>query len=312
MQTIRTHPRTVAVIALALFAGVALPPLGAAAAAYVGTAELKNGAVTNAKVRAGSLKYGVFAKGQVARADLKGAKAHGVLTGSFPSPGLASNSVHATQIATGAVGTSEIAASAVGPEELAPGAVRAGDIADGSIGASKLAPNSIGSEQIQPGGVGASEVRNGAIGVNELAMTPGARAYRSAPISIPSGSMTQIPLTDADFNRNAVWSSAHPANLIAPVGGIYLVTASVLFQSNGSGTRGLWIAPADAPSQPFNGEQQAAVTEGGQSGELTVTAIVHLSYGEGVVMTVRQNSGSDLQVLGLGERTSLSLQFISP
>ena len=311
MQTLLTRRGLAALIVLVLAVGAALPSLGAAASAYIGTGELKNGAVTNAKVRAGSLKYGVFAKGQVARADLKGIKAHGVLTGTYPSPGLASGSVKAGQIATGAVGKSEIAAGAVGSDELAAGAVRASDIADGSIGASKIAANSIGAAQIQEGGVGSSEIRSGAVGVNELAATPGARAYRSAPITLPSGATIAIPLTDVDFNRNDVWSTAHPASLIAPVDGVYIATASVVFQSNGSGTRSLWIAPAGSPAEPYNGEQQSAVTEGGQSGELTVTTSLRLDANEAVSMVARQNSGADLQVLGLAQRTSFSLQFVS-
>ncbi|MEI6688854.1 MAG: hypothetical protein WCN97_05785 [Thermoleophilia bacterium] len=312
MQTLLARRGLAALTVIALAVGAALPTLGSAASALIGTSQLANGAVTNAKVRAGSLKYGVFAKGQVARADLKGIKAHGALTGTYPSPGLASGSVKAGQIATGAVGKSEIAAGAVGSDELAAGAVRASDIADGSIGASKIAANSIGAAQIQEGGVGSSEIRSGAVGVNELAATPGARAYRSAPITLASGVLTTIPLTDVDFNRNDVWATSRPASFVAPVAGIYIATASVVFQSNGSGTRSLWIAPAGAPNDPYNGEQQSAVTEGGQSGELTVTAILRLGANEAVSMVARQNSGTDLQVLGLGERTSFSLQFVSP
>jgi hypothetical protein len=312
MENLLTRRGLAVLIVLALVVGAALPSLGTAASALIGTAQLKNGAVTNAKVRAGSLRYTAFAKGQVARADLNGIRAGGVLTGAYPNPGLANGSVKAGQIATGAVGKSEIAAGAVGSDELAAGAVRAGDIADGSIGASKIAANSIGAAQIQAGGVGASEIRTGAVGVNELAATPGARAYRSAPITVASGVLTAIPLTDVDFNRNDVWATNRPASLVAPVAGIYIATASVVFQSNGSGTRSLWIAPADAPTQPYNGEQQGAVTEGGQSGELTVTAILRLEANEAVAMVARQNSGVDLQVLGLGQRTSFSLQFVSP
>jgi hypothetical protein len=311
METLFTRRGLAALIVLALAVGAALPALGTAASALIGTSRLKNGAVTNAKVRAGSLRYTAFAKGQVARADLKGIRAGGVLTGAYPSPGLANGSVKAGQIATGAVGKSELAAGAVGSDELAAGAVRAGDIADGSIGATKLAPNSIGAAQIQPGGVGASEIRSGAVGVNELAATPGARAYRSAPITLASGVITAIPLTDVDFTRNDVWSTTRPTSLVAPVEGVYIATASVVFQSNGSGTRSLWIAPAGAPTEPYNGEQQSAVTEGGQSGELTVTAILRLGANEAVSMVARQNSGVDLQVLGLAQRTSFSLQFVS-
>ncbi|MGI9187542.1 MAG: hypothetical protein ACR2J9_08540, partial [Gaiellales bacterium] len=63
---------------------------------------------------------------------------------------------------------------------------------------------------------------------------------------------------------------------------------------------------------PYDGEQQSAATESGQPGELNVSAIVYLTAGEGVALVARQTSGGDLDVLGMGQRTSLSLQFLSP
>lgn len=316
MQNLLTRRGLAALIAVALIAGAALPPLTGAAVraakATIGTAQLKNGAVTNAKVRAGSLRYTAFAKGQVAPASLKGIRAGGVLTGTFPAPGLANGSVRAAQIATGAVGRSEIAAGAVGSEELATGAVRAADIANGSIGATKLAPNSIGKGQIAPGGVGASELANGAVGVAELAPLPGARAYRAAPIAIPSGQITEVPMTDAAYAQGGVWSSATPARLTAPVAGVYQVTGSVVFQSNGAGTRGVWVIPSGNADSPYAGQQQTAITEAGQPTQISVAAIVHLNAGDAVSLAVRQYTGTDLQLLASGQQTSLALQFLSP
>ena len=81
MQTLLTRRGLAALIVVALAVGAALPSLGTAASALIGTAQLKNGAVTNAKVRAGSLRATAFAKGEVAPGDLKGIRAGGVLTG---------------------------------------------------------------------------------------------------------------------------------------------------------------------------------------------------------------------------------------
>ncbi|MGI9116724.1 MAG: hypothetical protein ACR2JV_03700 [Gaiellales bacterium] len=316
MESIRTRRTVAALIVVALAVGAALPALGGAAVraakATIGTAQLKNGAVTNAKVRPGSLRYTAFAKGQVARADLKGIRAGGVLTGMYPQPGLANGSVRAAQIATNAVGRSEIAAGAVGSEELAAGAVRASDIANGSIGASKIAPNSIGRGQIAPGGVGASEIARGAVGVSELAPLPGARVYRTAPFSIPHGRIVEVPMTDAAYTQGGTWSSAAPTRLTAPVDGVYQVTGSVLFQGNGAGARGVWIVNAGNPDVQLFGEQQAAVTEAGQASELNISGIVRLAAGDAIALAVRQASGGDLAVLGTGQQTSIALQFLSP
>ena len=313
MQSIRTRRGIAVLVVVALAVGAALPTLGSAATALIGTAQLANGAVTNAKVRKGSLRYTAFAKGQVARADLAGIRAGGVLTGTYPRPGLANGSVRAAQIATGAVGKSEIAAGAVGSDELATGAVRAGDIANGSIGPAKLAPNSIGKGQIAPGGVGASEIAAGAVGVSELAALPGARVYRSAPTAIPSGQLVEVPMTDAAYSQGGVWSTAQPARLTAPVAGVYQVTGSVVFAFNGAGTRSVWIVPAGDPASPYTGQQVSDVTTPpGDGTQLAVATIVHLNAGDGVSLAVRQRSGGDLQLLAPGQQTALALQFLSP
>ena len=312
MQTLLTRRGLAALLVVALAVGAALPSLGTAASTLIGTAQLKNGAVTNAKVRAGSLRLTAFAKGQVAPADLAGIRAGGVLTGTYPRPGLANGSVKAAQIATGAVGKTELAAGAVGSDELAAGAVRAADIANGSIGASKLAPNSIGKGQIAPGGVGASELANGSVGVAELAPLPGARVYRSAPIAIPSGQITELPMTDAAYTQGGVWATNQPTRLTAPVAGVYSITGGVRFEAAGAGTRGVWIVRSGDVTAAFDGQQQPAVTEGGQPTQISVSAIVYLNAGESISLAARQYSGADLQVLGTGEQTALALQFLSP
>lgn len=312
MQTLFTRRRLAALIVLMLAVGAALPALGSAATALIGTGQLRNGAVTNAKVRQGSLRYTAFAKGQVARANLKGIRAGGVLTGTYPQPGLANGSVRAVQIATGAVGKSEIAAGAVGSDELATGAVRAGDIADGSIGVAKIAPNSIGRGQIAAGGVGASELAAGAVGVTELAPLPGARVYRSAPIAIANGQIAELPMTDVAYTQGGVWSTAQPTRLTAPVTGVYQVTGSVVFQSNGSGLRAVWVVPAGSPDSPYFGEAQSAITAPGEPSAISLSSLLHLEAGQAVALAARQGSGGDLQVLGVGQQTALTLQFLSP
>ena len=316
METMLTRRRLALLVALAVAVGAALPGFTDAAVraarATIGTAQLKNGAVTNAKVRKGSLRYTAFAKGQVARADLRGIRAGGVLTGSYPTPGLANGSVKAPQIATGAVGKGEIAAGAVGSDELAAGAVRAADIANGSIGPTKIAPNSIGKGQIAPGGVGASELADGAVGVAALAALPGARAYRSAPTTVPNGQAVEVPLTDAAYNQGGVWASNRPGRLTAPVAGVYLVTASVVFESDGIGARELWIVPSGVVDQPYSSSQQTASTSPGKASALSTSTIVYLEAGAGIGMAVRQNAGRDLTILGAGQETALALQFLSP
>ena len=305
MHTVSTRRLVALAICLALAVGAALPPLTDAAVRLargsVGTLQLRSGAVTDAKVRRGSLRYTAFARGQVARADLRGIRAGGVLTGTFPRPGLARGSVRATQIATGAVGSAELAA----------GAVRASDIANGSIGASKLAPNSIGQGQIARGGVGASEIAAGAVGTSELAHLPGGRAYRSTALALASGALVEVALTDVDYARAGVWDGAHPARLTAPVAGVYQITAGAVFAASAVGARAIWIAPTGDAAHPYAGAQQPA-TAGGAATALSAAVVVHLDAGASVSLVAQQTSGGSLSLLGTGQATGLTLQLLGP
>lgn len=316
MQITTTRRLLALALVVALAVGAALPALTDAAVRLargsVGTLQLRNGAVTDAKVRRGSLRYTAFARGQVARADLHGIRAGGVLTGTYPRPGLARGSVRAAQIAAGAVGSSEIAAGAVGPTELAAGAVRASDIANGSIGASKIAPNSIGQGQIARGGVGSSEIAAGAVGTSELAHLPGGRAYRSSALALATGAQVEVTLTDIDYARGGVWDGAHPTRLTAPVAGVYQITAGALFAASATGARALWIAPAGDAAHPYAGAQQQAVAAAGAPTALSAAVVVHLDAGASVALVVQQTSGAALSLLGVGEQTGMTLQLLSP
>ena len=119
-------------------------------------------------------------------------------------------------------------------------------------------------------------------------------------------------MTDAAYSQGGVWSTAQPARLTAPVAGVYQVTGSVVFQSNGAGTRGVWITQAGSVNSQFFGQEMGAVTEPGLQTEMTVSGTLHLAAGDSVSLVAKQGSGGDLQLLGLGQRTALALQFLSP
>jgi hypothetical protein len=160
--------------------------------------------------------------------------------------------------------------------------------------------------------VGASEIAAGAVGVSELAALPGARVYRSAPTAIPSGQLVEVPMTDAAYSQGGVWSTAQPARLTAPVAGVYQVTGSVVFQSNGSGLRAVWIIPAGNVEAPYFGQAQTAITTPDEVTSITTSGVVRLGAGDGVALAVRQGSGTALQLLATGQQTALALQFLSP
>ena len=186
------------------------------------------------------------------------------------------------RIADGAVTAGKIADGAVGGDKIADGAVGAGKIADGVVGAGKIAD----------GAVGGDKIADGAVGTTELSRTiPAVRVTKVAGQSIPSGSTTTLVFDAERYDTaNMHDNSTDNSRLVAPVDGIYTVTAQVGWAANTTGVRELFIDTADG----------RVAADGGVPNNIafrrTLTTQVRLRAGDYVEARVFQSSGAPLLI----------------
>jgi hypothetical protein len=185
--------------------------------------------------------------------------------------------------------------------DIAANAVTGAEVFNSSLTASDLGANSVGN----------SEIVDGSIDSTELATVPSARVRRTATQSISSSTLTDISLTSETWDTANLHSTNSPS-LVAPVTGIYLITAEVVFQGNSTGHRELELVRNNTlPIAVDDRDAQASATD-----FLNVTTAYRMAAGDDVRMRVLQDSGSTLTVINStgGAETSpeLSMTLLGP
>jgi hypothetical protein len=120
--------------------------------------------------------------------------------------------------------------------------------------------------------------------------------------------------TSTDFLMGGVTTSQSgcalglsPENLIAPVGGTYVVTATFAWTSNATGDRRIRIVKNGSTDLAVNEIQ--AVSDPGKAAQQTASGIARLSAGDSVTLLALQDSGS---ALGPQAGTSLAIAWVGP
>jgi hypothetical protein len=200
--------------------------------------------------------------------------AGGALTGNYPNPLIAANAVGSQEIQDGSVGSADITSGAITGALIAPGAVSGASILNGTIGSADL-----GAASVAPA---------------NLATIPTARVRRTTGQSIPDNTPTPINFTTETWKTVSIMHSNIVANsrLTAPIDGVYLITASVLWQGSNVGRRTLFLEVNGTKAVAGQGETPPDSNQFTQS----ATTAYKLSAGDFVRVEVSQNRGSPLSI----------------
>lgn len=149
-------------------------------------------------------------------------------------------------------------------------------------------------------------IADGAVGVSKLGQVPAVRVTRTNVLTVNNNQITYVPFESELFDTAGIWSSGSAQYLTAPVSGIYQVNASVVWESSGSGNRGLYVEDNNfdiiaSDSRPGDGIGTA----------LNISTMTHLSAGDTLRMAVDQNSGGSLELNALQHSPEFSMHFVS-
>jgi hypothetical protein len=218
-------------------------------------------------------------------------------------------------LATGSISSRELKDDDVRSRDIRQGTVRSGDVRDGSLLSIDFAPGALpAGPQGPPGppgpvgppgpqGPGGSD---GAPAGPPPAVAVGTDGLPPAQ-SIPSGeSATPLVFDREQFDRDGLHDPADPTRLIAPVNGMYVLTASVEWESSTVGRRELQIDVTGARAAATSVTPTAADDSPFQS----VTVVAFMGAGSSATARVRQTSGAALAVRELAGTPTFSMALV--
>jgi hypothetical protein len=128
---------------------------------------------------------------------------------------------------------------------------------------------------------------------NDLPGATAARAVLGVNQSIPSGVITAISFTSTHYNAGPVWSAGSPTRFTAPVNGIYLMSGGLVFDSNVTGMRQIYIRVVGSDDLAIH--SSGALVSGLH--EMSISTVHYLTAGQYIEIMAFQSSGAALNVL---------------
>jgi hypothetical protein len=187
--------------------------------------------------------------------------------------------------------------------QIAPDAVTGAEVFNASLAAADLAPNAAGN----------SEIVDGSIDSTELAVPPTARVRRTANVTIPGSSLTDVAMTAETWDTAAMHTTNSPS-IVAPVDGFYLITGSAIFQGGTGGFRELLLS-VNNTAKPIADSEDDVRSSAVDVQE--VATVYRLNAGDDVRMKVQQNASSGTVTLiassgGAETSPELSMTLLGP
>lgn len=253
--------------------------------------------------------------------------AGGVLTGSYPNPGLGSqvvanvnlapNAVTDAKIADSSITSSKIVDGAVGTNDIAAEAVTAAKMANFTITSGKIADNAVGPSHIQNLAITSAKIADGAVGSADLA------ADAVINDKIANGAVTSAKLGDASVTAlklvDAILQDVFIVAYWGPAG--IAVTGGQTIVLTGSGQT--YMSPVAIPRRTTKLELRLVATVFGETtaaggtGNITyslpsipaITAAVSLA-GAGVFVALGSWTRQD-SVLAFSDSSALALRYLA-
>jgi hypothetical protein len=198
---------------------------------------------------------------------------------------MAANTVFSEDIVNGEVHSADVANNDL----------RGGDVLNNSLTGSDVLESSLGDvPSVEPGGVRTSAIRNGAVTPQKLGQVPAVNTlWISSPESTTSAAGKTLHANFDIYDTAGVHDEGASSEfLVAPVSGMYAVSATVDWEPNGTGYRRSTITGPSGPIASVAGPPlpSPAYTSQNPSG------IERLAAGQTVKVEVLQGSGGDLGV----------------
>jgi hypothetical protein len=219
--------------------------------------------------------------------------------------------------------------SQIGPGTVSghkPPAGKHANIINGSINSLDLSTSSVGSPQLKPaavnqlalhsGSVTSPKIAGGAVNTAQIGLIPQARVEFTAPQGITNNTYEDLTFDVARYDNDGFFGPFHD-RLVAPVTGVYAITASVAWNNGGDGVGGdrfvdicknascdenTALAASSHPAIAGSGFYQPRTVQ-------PVSTVAKLNAGDFIKVSVDEVSGHDLSVAGVAA-TNLTMTWV--